>query len=289
MTNPVETNAARLADDARAGLAELPAPPAADAVLTARESVFATHYAESRNVMAAYRASHDVGPNAKSSSIYTAACHVLRRDHVLKAVRSKQDELNTANIARAQDILRDLVDIYDADPNELIKLERFNCRHCHGVDYAFQWRDHIELAHAVDAYARDLAAFVAFVPVRGAKRPPRPVQPHAAGGFGFKLKADPAPECPHCYGQGLAREMVQDTTKLSPKARKLYAGIEVKPDGSVKVLMHDQMKARDMAIKMLGAYKADDARGLNGKVPDLAPPSETISPEEMQRAYLKLL
>jgi phage terminase small subunit len=255
--------------------------------LTAREAVFVHWYVETRNVMQAYRQSFDVGANTKTSSVYTQASEVLRRPHIRRAIAEAQDKAAQETIVRAAQMLQDLVDIADADPNELIKVETFNCRHCRGVDFKWQWADAMELARAVDEYMVKFAEFEAY---KGKKPPPRPRKPaDASGGFGFVLKGEPSPACPHCYGDGIRRETVGDTTRLSPRARKLYKGAKVKADGSIEILMHDQIQARDMVIKMLGAYK--DGRGIQGQGTggDAQPIAEGATADEAQRAYLKLV
>ncbi len=256
----------------------------AELLLTPQESIFATHYAESRNHYAALRAAYPDMCNGKSNpTIFRAACNILKRPHVLAAIEEVRAQMNAQTLVRATDIMRDLVDIVDANPNELIKLEKFNCRHCHGIDYAWQWRDATELARAMDAYM-----------IAQSKKPKKgalpPKMPDPSGGFGFDMRADPAPECPHCMGEGFTRVTPMDTTKLSPQARKLFKGVKQKADGSIEILMHDQMQARDMLIKMLGAYK--DPKQVAPQTPGgsgaLEMP-ENVTPEAAQQKYLALI
>ena len=256
----------------------------AEILLTPQESIFATHYAESRNHYAALRAAYPDMCNGKSNpTIFRAACNILKRPHVLAAIEEVRAQMNAQSLIRATDIMRDLVDIVDANPNELIKLEKFNCRHCHGIDYGYQWRDAGELARAIDAYNKAIAG-----PKKKGAPPPR--MPVASGGFGFDMRADPAPECPHCMGEGFTRVTPMDTTKLSPQARKLFKGVKQKADGSIEILMHDQMAARDMLIKMLGAYK--DPKQVAPPTPggsDALEMPENVTPEDAQRKYLSLI
>jgi phage terminase small subunit len=256
--------------------------------LTARERVFVHWYAETRNLMQSYRQAYNVSPTASRAALYNEAGDVLKRPHVRRAIAEAQDAAAQETIIRAAQMLQDLVDIADADPNELIKVETFNCRHCYGgPDFKWQWADAMELARAVDDYMTKCAEFEAY---KGKKPPPCPRKPaDASGGFGFKLKGEPNPTCPHCYGDGIRRETVGDTTRLSPRARKLYKGAKVKADGSIEILMHDQIQARDMVIKMLGAYK--DGRGIQGQGTggDAAPIAHDATADEAQRAYRKLV
>lgn len=262
----------------------------AETLCTANESIFAQHYAESRNHYAAFRVAYpDACDGRTNPAIYRQACDVLRRPHVIAAIEDIRAQINAQTIVRATDILRDLTDIADANPNELIKLEKLNCRHCHGVDHGYQWRDAAELAKALDVHMRVSAAYQAATTKERKKLQKPGPMPQASGGFGFDMRGDPAPECPHCLGDGFTRVTPMDTTKLSPQARKLYKGVKQKADGSIEILMHDQMAARDMIIKMLGAYKDpkqaapqqpnDDAR--------LVPEGATI--EQAQQTYLALV
>lgn len=254
--------------------------------LTHRELLFAQHYVENRNALAAYRAAYDVG-TAKNSALWTEAKNILRRPHVARKCRELQDEVDAATVVRAVQILQDCVDIFEADPNELIAIVRDSCRFCHGVGFAYQWRDAMELAKAHDRYRIDLAACEAY---EGRKPPERPIAPaDASGGFGFDHTADPHPGCATCYGEGVVRHVVQDTTKLSPRARKLFKGVEVKGNGDIKILMHDQMQARDMAIKMIGGYKDASGTKFGGTTADHLVIDEGVSQEQAAAAYMKLV
>lgn len=256
----------------------------AETLLTANEQIFAVHYAESRNHYAAYRTAFPDKCEGKTNpALYRAACDMLRRPNVLAAIEDIRAQMNAQTLVRATDLMRDLVDIVDANPNELIKLEKFNCRNCHGIDYHYQWRDPSELARAMDAYMKEQAA-----PKKKGKIPLR--MPDPSGGFGFEMRADPALDCPNCLGDGFTRVTPMDTTKLSPQARKLYKGVKQKGDGSIEILMHDQMAARDMLIKMLGAYKDPKqvAPPTSGGTDALELP-ENITPEDAQRKYLSLV
>lgn len=250
-------------------------------MLTAQESIFVGHFVESRNHFAAYRTAFPDRGDESNSTMYRRACEVLRRPHILAAVQLLRDQMNADTLVRATDMLRDLVDIANANPNDLIRLEKYNCRHCHGVDHAWQWRDANELARSMDNYT----ASIGKKPKKG-EAPLR--MPDPTGGFGFKVKGQPHEDCPACLGEGHARITPMDTTKLSPQARKLFKGIKEKGDGSIEILMHDQMEARDMIIKMLGAYKdPKQATPLQPHEITAIPADATV--EQAQLEYLKLV
>lgn len=264
----------------------------AEILLTANESIFAQHYAESRNHYAAFRTAYPSQCEGKTNAaIFRAACQVLGKSHVLQAIEEIRAQINGASLVRATDMLRDLVDIANANPNELIKLERHNCRHCHGTEHGYQWRDAKELARALDQHMHTVANWEA---ASGAQRKKLKLvkpgaMPNALGGFGFDPRRDPSPECPHCIGEGFVRVAPCDTTKLSPQALKLLKGVKQKADGSIEILMHDQMQARDMIIKMLGAYKDPKQAAPSTPGGSLEPIDKDATPEDAQRAYLTLI
>lgn len=248
----------------------------ADKILTARERVFIEWYTSSRNLMQAYRQAYECASNASNGKIYSEAHDVARRPHVAKAIRDAQEYAASQTIIRAAEILQDLADIATADPNDLIKGERYNCRHCNGVNFAYQWRDAAEFALAMDKHLKSL---------KTKKKLPLPT---TDGGFGFHPRHTPHAGCPECYGDGHFHLMIPDTTKLSPKSRKLYKGVKQTATG-IEVLMHDQMQARDMALKMLGAYKTDGKPLVPTGAAAEPTISESASAEDAQRAYLRLV
>jgi phage terminase small subunit len=140
----------------------------------------------------------------------------------------------------------------------------------------------------MDAYMLDIATYDKAVAAKLRKKPAKPTMPNASGGVGFEVRRDPHPDCPNCIGEGHTRVTAQDTTKLSPQARKLFKGVKAKPDGTIEILMHDQMQARDMIIKMLGAYK--DPKQATPVIPGEARDiPEDATPEQAQAAYLTLV
>jgi phage terminase small subunit len=270
----------------RVGAPELPEPaarPDPDGV-TARERVFARWYVDTRNPLVAYRQAYEVAANAYSGAVYAEACEVLNRPAVRKLVLRLADERSVETTVKAVSILQDLIDIYEADPSELVRLEHWNCRHCHGVDHEYQWRDAEELARAFDRWQQQQAP--GYRPAKGELRLARP---SAKGGFGFTVKGEPDPACPHCFGEGVERVLAADTTKLSPKARKLLKSVEQKADGSIKFHVHDQMAARDMVVKMIGAYKEPTKFGgaTAGEGDDPIPAGATQ--DQAAQAYMTMI
>lgn len=71
---------------------------------------------------------------------------------------------------------------------------------------------------------------------------------------------DPDPNCLSCSGRGVGIVVIGDTTKLSPDARALYAGIKTTKD-SIEIKMHDQMAALEKLGRHLGIFDPKNAVG----------------------------
>ncbi|TZG25594.1 terminase small subunit [Sphingomonas montanisoli] len=134
-------------------------------------------------------------------------------------------------------VLRRWWDIATADPNDLIQFRRTCCRHCHGVDHAYQWIDPEEFATALSAVAAGEASEL----------------PTDDGGYGYDRRADPHADCPKCFGEGQAHIHGLDTRKLKGGARLLYAGVKQTRDG-FEIKMQDQGKALENVARHLGMF-----------------------------------
>jgi phage terminase small subunit len=243
--------------------------------LTAKQERFAQVWARTDNQSAAYRevyAHEGTLPTTvwANSSRIAALPQVKARYHVL------HEEAANETLLSLREALQWQIDIATADPNELVRVVADNCRHCHGIDYGYQWKNEDEYIDAC-VVAQD----------KNSKTTPTDV-----GGYGFVGNAAPNPTCPHCYGCGVERTVISDTTKLTGKARKLYAGAEQDRFGVIKIKMHDQTAAWDKVLRMRGAYndKLDlrtpeqrAAETARAKLPD------NITIEDASKAYIDLL
>lgn len=174
------------------------------------------------------------------------ATRLLKSPLVQQEISNRKAAISRAVDFGVQEVMREFLEIARADPNELIQHRRVNCRYCNGKKFAFRWTDQDEYAEAcaavIDANARERN-----------KRKHKPL-PDESGGYGFRRIDDPNPACPRCCGEGIPEVYIADTRYLSPSARKLYAGVEVKANGGIKILMRDQDAAlRDFA-KALGMF-----------------------------------
>jgi phage terminase small subunit len=74
---------------------------------------------------------------------------------------------------------------------------------------------------------------------------------------------EPNPECPKCHGQGVPRLWFADTRRLSPQARRLFAGVHKGKDG-LRMLTHNQTEAAKEAARLIGAYELDNQQKAGG-------------------------
>ncbi len=194
-----------------------------------------------------------------SRSVWVEACRMAGRLDVGRRI----DYLRAQILERSQvslvNMIHDLHDIATAEPGELMRMVVVNCKHCHGIDFKYQWTPD-EFAAACETVEKGNAL------VKPEARLPLPT---CEGGLDFDAHGQPHPMCPHCLGIGRREVWVADTANLSHKASKLYKGVKVKSDGSIEILMHDPLAARDQLHKLLGAYKTNaDGQSL---APGVAP------------------
>lgn len=248
---------------------------------------FCGRFVESGNKMQAYRLAYAPDTTRTTQWVWDQVSKLMGDPEVAARVQEMRDEAAAAEMTSVREIIRDLVDIIQADPNELISVNLDCCRYCHGDEHQFQWINPPEFEHALGAYMERQAVMDASP--KKSLVPPEPM-PNDAGGYGYWPSNDPHPSCPHCFGRGVNTTMAHDSRKVSPQARKLYAGAKVGKDGQLEIKMHDQMKAREMLNRVLGVFKD----GLP-VVPTqaAAAPAGVGAPggtqEEAARAYMRLI
>lgn len=236
---------------------------------TAKQERFAQEWARTGNKAAAYRLAYDVHPRTAPGTMWAYASRISSIPCVQKRFHELQQQSALETIISIQEALQWQIDIATADPNEIGYVAKRACRYCYGENHRYQWVDDAEY----------LKACIEAIDSGGSP-------PSDEGGYGYTRALDPAVTCPQCLGDGIAETVVNDTTKLQGKARKLYKGLDFK-NGEWVVLMHDQAKAWEMACRMLGAF--------NDKL-QLTPPgskSKTLegplTEQEAARSYLALI
>lgn len=220
---------------------------------------------------AAWREVYDPQNVKPNTTAWEQGCRLAARPDISARYRHLRAEALAQSQVKVVAMIDDLYDIATADPNELCRSVVVNCRHCHGEGFLYQWRDVEEFEAAVARVEREN---------EGRKR--QKALPEIEGGFGFVLHREPNPMCPHCLGAGEMHVIIADTTRLSPKAAKLYKGIRVKGNGDREVLMHDQLAARDQLHRLTGAYKDSLA------IPAM-PRGEVKPGADVHRTYLSMI
>lgn len=241
--------------------------------LTPQQERFAQLCTELVNYSAAYRQAYNVGPNTNFRTIGNEASRTAAIPHVAARIRELADLAAAKScIPSLATRIQELREMEQANPDEILGLRWVNCRWCRGIDHGYQWRDDVEYARACDEHLR-------------MKQPP----PKMDGGFDYNGTLEPVADCPHCWGVGERSFHLADTSKLTGGARRLYKGIKIKGNGDVEVLLHDQMQARDMLNRIMGAYKDGNLAQQPPAGQAVAAAAAAKTPEERQRAYLRLV
>lgn len=246
--------------------------------LTARREKFAQEVARGKTATDAYRASFTVGKMSEKT-LWSEASRiaiipdVAQRIEVLRAKANvRTEELFTKSIAEIRAlVLEDAWNVATADPSKLVTHKRLNCRHCHGRDHAYRWRDEKEFWAALAAASEAQDDWNERPANKRARK--RPELPTDEGGYGFKKMHPPSPDCPECEGEGISYTRLADVETLNGPERSLYYGVEVKKDG-VKLNMRDKEAARQLLAKHAGMI--DDKFKIAGAI--LTAPAD-LTPE----------
>lgn len=182
---------------------------------------FVEEYAKDRNgTQAAIRAGYSLKTAGEQ------AARLLADDRIKELVAEKCKDVAEQVEFDAMKVLQQWVLIATADPSKISRVRHVNCRHCWGIEHAYQWRSR-EYAEACD---------------RGKIK-------DCSGGFGFVGNRAPHPDCPECHGEGIEETYFEDMDKLGPAERRLIAGVKRTKDG-IEVKMRDQ----DGALKHIAQY-----------------------------------
>ncbi len=166
---------------------------------------------------------------------------------VYQAIKKEMEARSIRTQVTADKVLERLWHIAIADPNELMQNRRINCRHCHGINHEFQWRDEAEYEQALAAVVAEEEAMQVDMPEYKAK------YPTDEGGYGFIPVKTPHDDCPKCHGEGYSETIFLDTRNLSPQGLALYAGIKVTKEG-MEIKTHDQQAALVNVARHLGMF-----------------------------------
>jgi phage terminase small subunit len=216
--------------------------------LTPREEKYCQEYLKTSNQSEAYRRAFDVS-KMKPQTVACRGVDLMKRPNVKARIATLQARVLERTEIDAADIVRQLVDIATADPNELTQYRRINCRYCSGKAHHYQWKNRGEFQKAID----DWSAAKELHETRQARATNPTVfklpVPSDEGGYGFRNSSDTNQNCPECEGEGVEELFVADTRKLTGPAKRLYAGAKVNKNG-VEIMMRSQ----DAALKLLGDH-----------------------------------
>ena len=152
-------------------------------------------------------------------------------------------------------VLNKLWDVATADARELVELHYIPCRYCWGVNGQYQFTktemDRLYKAHELGCKRLPLEAMWpsgdAEYAYYTAGSTDMPFDPQ--GGDGYTRRRQPNPECSECHGEGILKQRVADTRKLSHGARQLYRGAKLNANGSIEVMLANQDAARDILAR----------------------------------------
>ncbi len=197
-----------------------------------RREAFIEQYCIDRNAtQAAIRAGYSK-KTAKSQGQ-----RLLTKVDVAEKINERLAKLSEAAGVTAKEVLDRWWSIATADANELSQHRRIACRYCHGKNHEYQWIDENEWAGAL---------------LRAQRSDENAVVDHS-GGFGYRRKADPHPDCPKCEGDGEGELFFSDTRKLSATGKLLYAGVKQTQSG-MEIKTRDQDAALLNIAKHLGMF-----------------------------------
>ena len=252
--------------------------------LTWREDAFARELVNSGNVARAYRVAYSVPAHYKPDEVWRLGKRIEQRPRVWERLGTLRQEADARTVTTLVETVKYWHDIATADPAEIVRLERYACRHCYGEGGHHQWIDEREYADAFAEWSKasDKA-------LKAGTEPPD--APDCTGGFGYSTKREPNHDCLRCFGQGVERVFLEDTRNLSDKARRLYKGVKQTRNG-IEVFMHDQGQARVEMAKLLGwlAGKGEAAVPVSLTQQPVAPKDiAKLSDVELEAYYKTLL
>lgn len=243
--------------------------------ISAQESAFVANYVKTGNAAEAYRNSYST-QNLSPLEIGQRGNKVKRRKHVIDAIEKLQRSSEKQLEFGIQEVLQEWRDIALADPAELNRVMRRCCRYCYGRGHAYQYKNGDEFAHALAAWMR--------APAKTRGEPPSD-----EGGYGFNFTFRPHPECTECRGEGHLDTFFSDTRTLSPRARKLFAGVKLTKNG-LEVMTRDQDAALANYARFLGMFTDKvQLTGAGGGPLISANVALPTDPVEAANAYAELI
>jgi hypothetical protein len=199
--------------------------------LTPKQEAFAMSFIETGDAVASYKAAYDTD-GMLAATIKRSAFDVRHNAKVATRIHQLRGAIANTFVLSEAALKLAAFEIAEADPTVLQHVRVFACGMC----------------HSEQQLAREVSRYLASV---GTSKPLAPPADFTPNDDPF---APVNPLCESCMGAGRIVTYTADTTTLQGAERRLYKGYEITRDGSVRILMHDQMAAREMANKSGGIY-----------------------------------
>lgn len=248
------------------------------AELTLKQENFAIGVAHGLSYAEAYRAAYDCRNNG--TWVGTEAWKLKINPDVARKIAELQKTTAAKLDIKRADLVRWHLARMSYNPDELIKTVAGACRHCHGVDHGYQWREHDFFAALGEASAE------AVVQSKRGWRGVEVMLPDVGGGFGYNATRDPHPDCPNCDGVGVSRTVVTPASKLTGAARAAYEGVKETQHG-IEVKMADKHASSVEVAKLLGFNVERAPIDINEEVPDLD--MSALDVNAVHEVYRKML
>jgi hypothetical protein len=205
-----------------------------------RHEQFAREYlANNRNATKAAKA---MGMSSKTSNALNLRAHEeLHQPQVQMIIQEETAKRLERLKVTGDDIARYWLNLATADARELSPITRAACRHCHGIDFQYQFT----LAEFRLARGAHIA--------KQMKLPPKQRKEFdELGGTGYDKTKPPNPDCPECNGQGITISRPIDLDKLSEGAAMLFDGVRQHRDGSIEIKVRDRSRAMEQFGYLVG-------------------------------------
>jgi len=178
----------------------------------------------------------------------------------------------------AIDVIKRWLMIVEADVNEVVQHRRLSCRHCHGRNHRYQWRN-----------ADEFVAELTRVMDHNDKHDEQLTLPTDEGGYGFNDLWPPHDDCPACDGRGVPEVFIADTRFLSAQGRALYRGVKMTRNGP-EVQIANKDEALINIAKALGMYlQRVELTGPNGGPLQSLNVDLPIDPKDAASTYVALM
>lgn len=207
-------------------------------LLTNLEEKFCCEMVRNDDHLAAYR---KYFPNTKDDAKKATAL-MKKRNILARIVEMRQIAARSAIMDGAK-VISEWTKIATADVNDLVQYQRVNCRHCYGIDGAYQWKHEDEYAHAVAMMMSEQASKAALGMATNIELP------SDKGGYGFQFNKKINDSCLNCFGEGIERLFIPDTRSIPEDSKRLYAGVKMTANG-IEIKTRDQ----DAALLNLAKY-----------------------------------